>query len=110
MKSKVEKELNKKNKIFDFKGLFKNFVAGQVELSQEQVIMNDPDLTQQQKELLIECLNKQKDEADVLNIYETVHSEERKKIGSVKINRISKRKDVEEENKKDKNIDDDFVK
>ncbi len=109
MKNKVEKELNKKNKRFDFKGLLKNFVTGQVELSQEQVIMNDPDLTQQQKGLLIECLNKQKDEANVLNIYETVHSEERKKFGSVKNNRVSQSKAVKDSNKKNKNFDDDLV-
>lgn len=54
MKSKVEKELNKKNKILDFKGLFKNFVAGsQEDKSEEEVISNDASLTEQEKKELL---------------------------------------------------------
>lgn len=54
MKNKVEKELNKRNKRFDFKGLFKNFVSGaEEELSEEEIILNDASLSDGQKKELI---------------------------------------------------------
>lgn len=55
MKSKVEKELNKKNKRFDFKGVFKNLVAGsQDEISEEKEIYSS--LSDQDKEELLNAL------------------------------------------------------
>ena len=57
MKSKLEKDLNK-NKIFDFKGLLKNFFsASQEELSEEEVILSDTLLTEQEKKELIDGLS-----------------------------------------------------
>lgn len=106
MKNKVEKELNKRNKRFDFKGLFKNFVAGaQEELSQKQVIMNDPTLSMQEKKLLIECLDKEEIRASQMNIDEVVHSEERKTFGTVRNNKKSKYDSKKETNESNKDIE-----
>lgn len=111
MKSEVEKELKKKNKIFDFKGLFKNFVAGAPQdVSEEEVILNDADLTKEQKELLIDCLKKEESYAKQIDIDAVVHFEARKGVASVKneigSNFISKK----DNSKKEKSNDDDLVK
>lgn len=57
MKSKVEKELNKKNKRFDFKGLFKSFVSSSdEELTEEEIILNDASLNMQERNELLSGL------------------------------------------------------
>ena len=61
MKSRVKKEkiLNKREKRFDFKGLFKNLVSDvHEELSEEEVILNDTTLSEQDKKDLIAVTNK----------------------------------------------------
>ena len=106
MKSKVEKELNKKNKRFDFRGVVKNFIAGtQEELSQKQVILNDSTLTMEQKKLLIDCLENEEERANQLNIHEVVHSEERKKLGTVRNNKKYKYDSKKENNESNKDIE-----
>ena len=92
MKSKVEKELNKKNKIFDIKGVLKNFISGsQEEQTQEDGIMNDPTVSMQVKKSLIKCLKEEEARAkEIININEVVFSSERKTFGTIRNNRKSK--------------------
>jgi len=91
MKSKVEKELNKKNKIFDFKGLLHNFCANsQIELTQKQIINDDPDLSSDVKELLIKCLEKDEERAKKIDIDEVIHLEENRRLGAIRNSRATK--------------------
>ena len=54
MKSNVEKELKKKNKMFDFMGLFKNFVStSQLDISEEEEILKDSSLSELEKAELL---------------------------------------------------------
>ena len=99
MKSKVEKELNKKNKIFDFKGVFHNlFANSQVKLTQKQIINDDPELSSDVKELLIKCLEKQEERAKNIDLDEVIHLEENRRLGSIRNSRSTKSNDLKENN------------
>ena len=111
MKSKVEKELNKKNKIFDFKGLLKNIVSNNSEKeSVEEDIENNPELSDDVKKALIDCYKSVEESAKRIDFKSVVHFETRKVLGSVRNGNNSKRNIIKENKEENKTIDEDLIK
>ena len=59
----------------------------------------------EQKKLLIDCLENEEERANQLNIHEVVHSEERKKLGTVRNNKKYKYDSKKENNESNKDIE-----